>query len=232
MILYMLDINTTKKQIYKYLLLSLFFLIFSLIYELFSHGVYSKYMMFAFSIPLILGTLLYLIIFKFKINKRLSYIGMKIYNCFIITLTFGSIMKGFLDIYGTTNKFISIYLIISVFLLLLSIFINIIFNVKKKGGVNMKDNIELKKSMQKRIFEKTIIFIVGILLGSIISAGSFYAYSKSNDCNTNQNTQTNHNMMPQMPNDRPNNKDENDFHQSNQNNNQSNDNNKNNTNSM
>lgn len=127
----MLDINTTKKQIYKYLLLSLFFLIFSLIYELFSHGVYSKYMMFAFSIPLILGTLLYLIIFKLRLNKYLSYLGMNIYNCFIITLTFGSIMKGFLYIYGTTNKFISIYIIISVILLLTSIIINLI-NKKRR----------------------------------------------------------------------------------------------------
>ena len=84
----------------------------------------------------------------------------------------------------------------------------------------MKDNSELKKTLGKKIFEKTIIFIVGILLGATISAGSLYLYSKSNNCTTNQNNQTNQNIMPQMPNDRPNNKDENDYHQRKQNNNQ------------
>lgn len=42
----------------------------------------------------------------------------------------------------------------------------------------MKDNIDLKKFIGERIFEKIIIFIAKILLGSIISTGSFYAYSK------------------------------------------------------
>lgn len=136
MILYMLDINTTKKQIYKYLIISIFFLIFSSIYEMFSHGVYSSYMMFAFTIPLLLGSLVYVIIYKLSLNKYFSYLGIKLYNCFIITLIIGSLMKGFLDIYGTTNKLISIYLVISVSLLILSIIINTIFNLKKRRCKN------------------------------------------------------------------------------------------------
>lgn len=136
MILYMLDINTTKKQIYKYLIISIFFLIFSSIYEMFSHGVYSSYMIFAFTIPLLLGSLVYVIIYKLGLNKYFSYLGIKLYNCFIITLVIGSLMKGFLDIYGTTNKLISIYLVISVSLLILSTIINTIFNVKKRRCKN------------------------------------------------------------------------------------------------
>lgn len=128
----MLDIKKAKKQIYKYLILSIFFLIFGIIYESFSHGVYSNYMIYAFTIPLILGLIVYFIIYIFRLNKYLSKLGMSIYNSFIITLTLGSIMQGFLEIYGTTNKLIFVYFKISLFLIIISVLINIIYNLRKK----------------------------------------------------------------------------------------------------
>ena len=132
----MLDIENNQKQIFKYLKISIFFLIFGLIYEFFSHNVYSLYMLGAFLIPLILGFGIYLIIYCTKIYKYLSYQGMQIFNCGVMTLTVGSVMKGVLEIYGTTNSLTRIYLIFSLILLIMSMVVNIIFNLKKKEGMD------------------------------------------------------------------------------------------------
>lgn len=129
-ILYMLDINTTKRQIKKYFIISIFVLIFGFIYEQFSHHVYSKYMMYAYLFPFLMGTFIYGIIYKTKVNDLLSMVGMNLYNASILTLTLGSIMEGVLEIYGTTNRLVSYYLIIGVVLLVLSLLIQIVNNLK------------------------------------------------------------------------------------------------------
>ncbi len=115
-ILYTLD---TKKISLIYFIISLITMNFGFIYELFSHGVYSNYMMFAFLIPFLLGTILFLVIGKLKL--KVSNLSLNFYHSFVSTLTLGCIMKGFLDIYGTTNSLLNIYLYVSILLLGLSI---------------------------------------------------------------------------------------------------------------
>ena len=127
----MLDINKTKREMYKHFLISIFFLIFGFIYEIFSHEVYSRYMIYAFLIPLLFGFTLYLVIYKMEFNKYLSELGMSLYNISLITFTLGSVMKGVLEIYGTTNKLVSLYSRIGIFLVIISILSNIIYNYKK-----------------------------------------------------------------------------------------------------
>ena len=68
-------------------------------------------MLFAFLIPLIFGFLGSIFF------RKISYLYL--YDLGIITLTIGSIMKGILDIYGTTNKLINIYLIIAIGLIII-----------------------------------------------------------------------------------------------------------------
>lgn len=92
---------------------------FGFIYELFSHGVYSNYMMFAFLIPFLLGSILFLVIGK--LNLRVSNLSLNFYHSFVSTLTLGCIMKGFLDIYGTTNSLLNVYIYVSILLLILSV---------------------------------------------------------------------------------------------------------------
>ncbi len=49
--------------------------------------------------------------------------------------------------------------------------------------------------------DKIIIFIIGLLVGAVISAGAFYIYTITAgkcDCNS-QNTMTNNGQPPQMP---------------------------------
>ena len=126
----MLDINMIKKQISKYFILSLIFLFFGFIYEQFSHNIYSSYMIYAFLFPLIMGTIIYIIIDKTKINDLLTPLAMSFYNSSILTFSLGSIIQGVLDIYGTTNKLVFYYLIVGIILLMISLIINIINNIK------------------------------------------------------------------------------------------------------
>ena len=94
-----------------YLGISIFVFIFGQIYEYFSHGVYSGYMMFAFLIPFIglfIPSLLNNLILKRKITDNVTLP----WKCGIATLTVGSIYKGVLEIYGTSGTFEQVYLII------------------------------------------------------------------------------------------------------------------------
>lgn len=127
----MLDTNL-KKQIIKHFIISVFFFLFGVIYELFSHGVYSKYMIFAFFIPLILGLAFYTSIHFLKLNNYFNKTFFRIYNSSIYTFTLGCIIKGVLDIYGTTNKLLSIYFNAGVLLLVVAIIINMVMILNEK----------------------------------------------------------------------------------------------------
>lgn len=118
MTLSILDTKVLKKQSKLYLYFSIFILIFSVIYEIFSHGVYTPYMYLSFLIPLILGVIIKKVSFYIKI--KIPVISDNLYNAFINTLTIASLFNGVLIIYGTTNNLIYIYWIISALLLLLS----------------------------------------------------------------------------------------------------------------
>lgn len=143
MILFMLDIKSNKRQIVKYLIMSIFFLLFALIYEIFSHGVFSSYMMCAFLIPLLMGCFIYGMIYYTKTNRYLSNSALIFYNTSILTFTLGSIMKGVLDIYGTTNQMIRIYSKLGISLIIISMIINLSYNIKEKR------NVKIEKEMIK-----------------------------------------------------------------------------------
>lgn len=125
MILSILDI---KRTIIKYIFFTIFILVFGQIYEHFSFGVISNYMIYAFLIPLILGLLINTIIYFTKIVP--SKMGSCLYNKGIITLTVGSILRGVLDIYGTTNMYLKIYLYAGVLLIIAGIILYIINIIK------------------------------------------------------------------------------------------------------
>ena len=119
MILYILDTNIMKKELKKYLIFSSLCLVFACIYEMFSHQVYSMFMILSFLIPLIMGVGVYALLVKkhFLVNN----ISNSLYKMSLYTFTFGSIMKGVLDIYGTTNSKLVIYWIVGVIMLVVAI---------------------------------------------------------------------------------------------------------------
>ena len=93
---------------------------FGAVYEHFSHEVYSYYMIYAFAVPLIMGTIPYLLagISDIRQPERLT---INTYNSAVAAFTVGCVFKGVLDIYGTTNKLIIVYPVLGAAFLLISV---------------------------------------------------------------------------------------------------------------
>ena len=91
-----------------YLLAAVCCAAFGAIYECFSHGVYSVFMLGAFAFPLLLGALPFFLLqkrgkpFPGKLAENLICAG-------VATLTVGSTVQGILQIYGTTNPLVTGY---------------------------------------------------------------------------------------------------------------------------
>lgn len=81
--------------------------LFGAVYERFSHEVYSYWMIYAFAFPLMLGAI------PGAVFLRKSYApgewAIRLWNAAVFTWTTGSVFKGVLEIYGTTNRLISVY---------------------------------------------------------------------------------------------------------------------------
>ena len=98
---------------------TIFLALFGAIYEIFSHQVYSYFMIYAFAIPLLMGVLPYtLMLIK---DKHPGIWFIKLWNTSIATLSIGCIFAGILAIYGTTNSLIIVYPVAGIILILLSI---------------------------------------------------------------------------------------------------------------
>jgi len=111
--LFISDIKLKKKHIDKtsfaYLLISLFCVLFGAVYEHYSHEVYSGYMIYAFVFPLAGGVLPFTLMSHYECRRVPGRLALNLYNAGIAALTVGSIMKGVMEIYGTTNNILQIY---------------------------------------------------------------------------------------------------------------------------
>ena len=108
MILYTSENKKLEKHLTGLIIATVFFAVFGGIYEYFSHEVYSFYMLYAFMIPLIMGVLPYSVML---LKGRPGFIDELLWHwdAVIATFTLGSVFKGVLDIYGTTNKLLIVY---------------------------------------------------------------------------------------------------------------------------
>lgn len=102
-----ISVKTMLKQIFMQLISAFWFAFFGAVYERFSHEVYSYYMIYAFAIPLVMGALPYSIMALKQYQPDRSFLHL--WNSSVITFTIGSIFKGVLDIYGTTNSLLTVY---------------------------------------------------------------------------------------------------------------------------
>lgn len=111
--MYTLGTDTASRKAAKtafvYLLISLFCSLFGAVYEIFSHGVYSFYMIYAFQFPLAGGVLPWFCISLWGGEKYPAVAARYLYHAGIATLTTGSILCGILEIYGTTNMLTGYY---------------------------------------------------------------------------------------------------------------------------
>ena len=110
--MYTSDINISRraaKIAFVYLLCSLFCVLFGAIYEMFSHEVYSFYMIYAFAFPLAGGVLPFLVVSLFRPKWYPGVFALNLYHSGIASLTVGSVVQGVLEIYGTTNSLVQLY---------------------------------------------------------------------------------------------------------------------------
>lgn len=84
-----------------------FLAFFGAVYEYFSHDVYSYFMIYAFAVPLLAGAI------PFAAAALKGYdpdrIFINLWNSAIAAFSVGSLFKGVLDIYGTTNRLTAVY---------------------------------------------------------------------------------------------------------------------------
>ena len=96
--------KNVMRTLYIYIGITLFVVLFSTIYEINSHKVYSADMVFAFIYPLIFGVGMYTLLRFIPIARVPGIIPATIYNFGAAMLTVRSIFIGVLKIYGTTNR--------------------------------------------------------------------------------------------------------------------------------
>ena len=111
MILFTSDKPVTEKRsvsvIGTYLLVTVGCALFGAVYELFSHEIYSYFMIYAFVFPLLLGAVPFFLMQK--AGKPIPGKGADFVHTGVAALTVGSILKGALEIYGTTSPLIACY---------------------------------------------------------------------------------------------------------------------------
>lgn len=96
-----------KKHLLYNLAGTLFLVLFGAVYELFSHGVYSYFMLYAFVFPLVCGVTLYTVLLLAGKPPRRAFLNL--WNSAIAAFSVGSIFQGVLEIYGTTNALSAVY---------------------------------------------------------------------------------------------------------------------------
>jgi hypothetical protein len=127
---------------FGYLFIALFCILFGAVYELFSHGVYSYFMIYAFVFPLAGGVFPFfkMAFGRYPLPNKLTR---NLYHSGIATLTTGFLFKGALEIYGTTNRLVLVYWIVGILFILMAIFIYCLFLRKTKYRKMENDDLDL-----------------------------------------------------------------------------------------
>ena len=99
--------SVLKKHLVFNLAGTLFLVLFGAVYEMFSHGVFSFFMLYAFAVPLVFGVTLYLVLLF--LGKYPDRVFLNLWNSAIAAFSAGCVFQGVLEIYGTTNSLIIVY---------------------------------------------------------------------------------------------------------------------------
>lgn len=102
MILFTLEHND-KIRIIRYGCITLFCLVVFLVYNIFSHGVYSNYMTFLFAWPLLLGFVPSLMIALIPALCEPSHLTKALYHAGLAAATVSSLLRGIFEIAGTSS---------------------------------------------------------------------------------------------------------------------------------
>lgn len=94
---------------FAYLAASVFCALFGAVYENYSHGVYSWYMLYAFAFPLAGGALPLFGMALYGGCRMPGRAALNLYGSGIAALTVGSLFRGALEIYGTESPLALVY---------------------------------------------------------------------------------------------------------------------------
>lgn len=112
--------SVTKRTGIGYLAATFFCAVFGGVYELFSHEIYSAYMIFAFLIPLCGWVLDRVLCLFLKKRKNDGNLARQFLAGAVVWLTLGSLFQGVLRIYGTTNRLSMVFAVAGGGLLILA----------------------------------------------------------------------------------------------------------------
>ena len=121
-----MDNNKLLRRILTQVIITAFFALFGGIYESFSHGVYSFFMIYAFAAPLCLCVLPYTVLLLR--GKKPAKPAAELWDAAVLTLTIGLVFRGMLDIFGTTNRLLYVYFIAAAILALAAAVSGLIFS--------------------------------------------------------------------------------------------------------
>ncbi len=107
-------------------------MIFGLIYGELGHGVYSRYMIYAFMFPLVGGAFPFLTLYIIPAIPYPGKLTRDIHHCGIATITVGSLVRGALNVYGTVNPIDKVYGYVAVPLVGIAAIMYIISLITKK----------------------------------------------------------------------------------------------------
>ncbi len=93
---------------------AVFCIVFGAIYEAFSFGVFSYFMIYAFVFPLAAG-IVYLIMYMRRAQAARAFLNLL--NSAAVTAALGSLAAGVVEIYGTENRLLGIYPIVTAVLI-------------------------------------------------------------------------------------------------------------------
>ena len=113
-----------KKTVISYTQITIFFFIFSRIYEAFSFGETSVHMHYLFAVPLVGGILLTMFL---KVLPQFSRMSLNLWNSAVAILTTGTLFRGIVNLSGRSTTLDAPYWYVGigfVVLALLSISIN------------------------------------------------------------------------------------------------------------
>ncbi len=99
--------RTLKTHLLGTLAGTVFLALFGAVYEVFSHGVYSYWMIYAFAIPLVMGVIPYTILLIRHKTPEKAFL--RLLSAAIAVFSVGCVFIGVLEIYGTTNKLVTVY---------------------------------------------------------------------------------------------------------------------------
>ena len=92
--------NRFKKTVISYTLITIFFFAFSRIYEAFSFGETSVHMHYLFTVPLVGGIILAILL---KVLPYFSRISLNLWNSAIAIITTGTLFRGIVNLSGRST---------------------------------------------------------------------------------------------------------------------------------